>query len=213
MKRKKASSRKKKMRMLHVATKLPENNPAELYPHCLASWTAIKADKTHFATPPSIGIDTDLAALNTALEDAPGGGVVETAAIVGAAEKVRQDFAQLAPYVEGVLRALPAESVPPILAAILMYQSNAGARPPKAEIAGEAAGRDAVGSGAAHRPRGVRGRHLLLGGQHGSSELVARRAVRADALQRHRAHARGRCTTSASTCCCARVGCRTRRRW
>ncbi len=130
MSRKKASSPRKKMRMLHLATLLP-TEPQALYTHCLASWTRIKV---HFTAVPANTVDADLTALNTALGNGPGGSPADTAVIVAAAAKVRQDWKQVAAYVEGALLAGPIEAVPAILAEILMYESKVGLRAPKPEL-------------------------------------------------------------------------------
>ncbi len=134
MSRKKTSSPRRRLRTLHVATLLPPD-PQALYLRAFASWTGVKADKVHFANLPPNTLDVDLLALSNALEDGPSGGTVGTATIVGAAAQVRHGFKLLAPYVEGVLRALPIEEVPAILAEVLMFESNVGRRPPKPPLA------------------------------------------------------------------------------
>ncbi len=130
MSRKKIGSPRKKMRMLHVATLLPVD-PQALYTHCSASWTGIKA---RFTTLPANTVDADLLALSTALGNGPGGSPADTAVIVVAAAKVRQDWKQVAAYVEGALLAGPIEAAPAILAEILMYESKVGLRAPKPEL-------------------------------------------------------------------------------
>ncbi len=168
MSRKKISSPRKKMRMLHVATLLPVD-PQALYTHCMASWTGIKA---RFTTVPTNTVDADLLALNTALGNGPGGSPADTAVIVVAAAKVRQDWKQVAAYVEGALLAGPIEAAPAILAEILMYESKVGLRAPKPELQAKQPERHAVGRGAADRARGAVGCPLRVGAQRGRGELA-----------------------------------------
>jgi hypothetical protein len=139
MVRKKSGVPKQKPpKLLTVAAHLPKD-PQELYTHCSASWAAIKADPTDFATPypPGSQVEADLAALLKALQAVESGGTIETTAVRGAAAKVRQDFQMLVKYVQGVLRAGAIENAPGILANILMYVSNVGQRKPKAPFAVE----------------------------------------------------------------------------
>ncbi len=134
MSRKKTSTPRRKIRTLHVAALFPVE-PQAFYLRAQGSWNAIKADKVHFANVPANTLDANLLALSTALQTGEGGGSVDTAVIVAAVAKVRQDFSQITPYVEGALLALPIEQVPAILAEVLLYVSNIGKRPPKPPLA------------------------------------------------------------------------------
>jgi hypothetical protein len=120
---------------LIIAQHLPKDD-AELYQHCEAGWTAMKADTAHFPSPPSgPAMDTALANLAAALKDEPNGGPTETAAVKAAATAVRDLWGQIAKYAQTVLRTLPVEQVPPILADVLLYQSQAGKHGPKPPLA------------------------------------------------------------------------------
>ena len=132
----KSGSAPKRTKRTNVASLLPRS-PQPLYARCTAIWQAVKADTVHFTTPypPAAQIEGDLTALGTALQTAEGGDSAAKAAVTPAAQKVRQDFRQLREYVQGVLQGLPPEEVPPILAAILLYESMVGIRAPKPPLA------------------------------------------------------------------------------
>jgi len=116
---------------LNVATHLPTDDE-QLFTHCSAGWTAMKADTGHFPSPPMASqLDAALKALGDALTTAPNGGPVDRAAVKTAAAKVRGLWAQLAKYAQTVLRAIPVEDTPPILADVLLYKSASGAHKPK----------------------------------------------------------------------------------
>jgi hypothetical protein len=122
-------------RPLFLAEHLPAA-PAGLNVHCTAGWTAMKADTQHFPAPPATAeMDTALASLDAALKAQPNGGHVETAAVTAAATEVRALWGLNAGYAQKVLRTVPVEQVPPILAAVLLYQSQKGRKNPKPPIA------------------------------------------------------------------------------
>ncbi len=131
-----SAPKRTKQKRTNVASRLPRS-PQPLYTRCTAIWQAVKADTTHFASPypPATQIEGDLGTLGTALQAAEGGDSAAKAAVLAAAQKVRQDFRQLREYVQGVLQGLPPEEVPPILAAILLYESMVGIRAPKPPLA------------------------------------------------------------------------------
>jgi len=131
-----SAPKRTKQKRTNVASLLPRS-PQPLYTRCTAIWQAVKADTVHFTTPypPAAQIEGDLTALGTALQTAEGGDSAAKAAVVPAAQKVRQDFRQLREYVQGVLQGLPPEQVLPILVAILLYESKVGLRAPKPPLA------------------------------------------------------------------------------
>jgi hypothetical protein len=134
MARKKSGVPKQKApRLLNIATHLPDEEPA-LLTHCSASWGEVQKDTAHFGAQITAATGTltpALAALGLAVTNSEGGGPVETAELKAAAEQVRQAFNLMAKSLQPVLRGLPPDQVPAILANILMYASNVGARPPK----------------------------------------------------------------------------------
>jgi hypothetical protein len=132
---KKSGSPKKKPKATHVALYLPREVLA-LYARCMAIWTAMKADQVHFPSPyPSPNeIDADLAALFDALQEVEGGGQAAKTALLVAERKVRQTFELLGKYAQSVVRAGPAEDAPATIGGVLMYESNLGNRPAKAEL-------------------------------------------------------------------------------
>jgi hypothetical protein len=79
-------------------------------------------------------LDTALTALGTALRGEPNGGPVDTEAVKTAATTVRELWGLNARYAQNVLRKLPVEQVPPILANVLLYQSHSGKKAPKPPI-------------------------------------------------------------------------------
>jgi hypothetical protein len=136
---------KKKSKGPRIALHLPAAAQA-LYVRCMAILAAILADTVHFVTPypPVAELQADLAALAAALTKAAGGDPVATAALVVAADKVRQDFVLLGKYAESVVRAGPVEDAPAIISNVLMYESNAGQRPPKQELQAKPSGMSGV---------------------------------------------------------------------
>src|SRR5277367_597228 len=90
---------------VNVAADLP-TDPGDLYTRCFATWTAIKADAVHFATPnPAASVvDPALAALNAANQAAEGGNPAQKAAVRTAVRKVHTLWRQVCPYVQGILR-------------------------------------------------------------------------------------------------------------
>ena len=119
---------------LIIAEHLPRS-PADLEHHVGAGWTAMKADTTHFPSPPATTeMDTALTSLGTALMTTPNGAPTDAAAVRAAATAVRELWGLNARYAQKVLRALPVEQVPPILASVLLYQSQSGRRGPKPPI-------------------------------------------------------------------------------
>jgi hypothetical protein len=114
---------------------LPTDNE-QLFTHCSAGWSAMKADTVHFPSPPMAAqVDAALTELGQALPAAANGGTTEKEAVKTAAIKVRSLWSQLAKYVQTVLRAMPVEDALPILANVLLYKSNAGAHRPKPPLA------------------------------------------------------------------------------
>ena len=119
---------------LTIAEHLPRD-PADLYNHVEAGWTAMKADTTHFPSPPATAeLDTALTNLGAALKTVPNGAPTDTAAVKTAATTVRELWGLDARYAQKVLRTLPIEQVPPILANVMLYQSQVGKKPPKPPI-------------------------------------------------------------------------------
>jgi hypothetical protein len=126
--------KQKQQTPLIIAEYLPDN-PTDLYNHVEAGWTAMKADTTHFAAPPATSeLDNGLTSLGTALKDVPNGAPTDTAAVKTAETTVRELWGLNARYAQKVLRTLPIEQVPPILANVMLYQSQVGKKPPKAPI-------------------------------------------------------------------------------
>jgi hypothetical protein len=115
-----------------LALELPEH-PVDLQAHVAPMLDTLDNDKTHFlALAPQIAqAKTDNANLLTAIGVASTGGPVEHRKMLDAAETVRQDMRELKPLVQGILRKLPPDQVPAILAAILMHQSKIGTRHPQ----------------------------------------------------------------------------------
>ena len=125
----------RKPRPLKLAARLPDD-AQDLHDHCLAGWNNLKADTAHFASPPGgPQIEAALLGLGNALGAAPGGTPADKEAVNTAATKVRELWFPLVRYAEAVLRALPVEEVPPILANVLMYKSAAGTHKPKPPLA------------------------------------------------------------------------------
>ena len=119
---------------LIIAEHLPRD-PADLYNHVDAGWTAMKADTTHFPSPPATGeMDTAVTNLGLALKAGPNGAPTDTAAVTAAATAVRELWGLNARYAQKVLRTLPVEQVPPILANVMLYASQQGKKPPKPPI-------------------------------------------------------------------------------
>jgi hypothetical protein len=119
---------------LIVAEHLPTDS-SDLYNHVSAGWAGMKGDPAHFASPPATTeLDAALVNLGTALKGAPNGGPVDTATVTTAATAVRELWGLNARYAQKVLRTLPVEQVPPILANVMLYQSQVGKRPPKPPI-------------------------------------------------------------------------------
>ena len=119
---------------LIIAEHLPKA-PTDLENHVNAGWTAMKADTTHFPAPPATSeLDAALTGLGSALKTVPNGAATDTAAVRAAATTVRELWGLNARYAQKVLRALPVEQVPPILANVMLYASQAGRKPPKPPI-------------------------------------------------------------------------------
>ena len=119
---------------LVIAEHLPRD-PADLDNHVNAGWTAMKADTTHFPSPPATAeMDTALTNLGAALKAVPNGAATDTAAVKAAATAVRELWGLNARYAQKVLRTLPVEQVPPILANVLLYASQRGRKGPKPPI-------------------------------------------------------------------------------
>ncbi len=119
---------------LIIAEHLP-TDPAALGYHVGAGWTAMKADTTHFPSPPETAtLDTALTNLGNALNAVPNGGKTETATVKATATVVRELWGSNARYAQKVLRTLPVEQVPPILANVLLYRSQTGKKKPKPPI-------------------------------------------------------------------------------
>jgi hypothetical protein len=127
--------RERPPRPLILAQHLPQD-AVELNVHCTAGWTAMKADTAHFPTPPATAeMDTALSALDAALKAQPNGSHAQTAAVTAAATTVRGLWTLNSAYAQKVLRSLPVEQVPPVLATVLLYQSQQGKKGPKPPIA------------------------------------------------------------------------------
>ena len=119
---------------LIIAEHLPRD-PDELLNQVTAGWTAMKADPTHFPSPPeTTAMDTAITNLGTALKAVPNGSPTETAAVTAAATSVRDLWGLNARYAQTVLRTLPVEQVPPILKSVLLYASQRGKKGPKPPI-------------------------------------------------------------------------------
>jgi len=121
---------------LTLAGLLP-NTPEALQPHVATMLAALATDKDHF-TPIAADVasaQTDNGKLGDAIQAAKNGGEPEKQAMLAAERKVRQDVRELVPQVQGILRALPPDQVPAILANILLFQSHVGERPPKPPLA------------------------------------------------------------------------------
>jgi hypothetical protein len=119
---------------LIIAEHLPRD-PTDLYNHVGAGWIAMKADTTHFPSPTATTeMDTALTTLGTALKAVPNGAPSDTAAATAAATAVRELWGLNARYAQKVLRALPVEQVPPILASVMLYASQRGKKGPKPPI-------------------------------------------------------------------------------
>jgi hypothetical protein len=115
-----------------IAMHLPEH-PVDLQAHVGTVLDELDKDKSHFqALSPQIAqAKTDNGKLLGAIGAANNGGPIEHGAMLAAAETVKQDMRQLKPLVQGVLRTLPPDQVPAILATILMSQSKVGTRHPQ----------------------------------------------------------------------------------
>jgi hypothetical protein len=119
---------------LTIAEHLPRD-PADLHNHVAAGWTAMKADTTHFPAPPATGeLDTAVTSLAGALKAKPNGTPADTAAVTAAVTAVRDLWGLNARYAQKVLRAVPVEQVPPILASVMLYASQKGKKAPKPPI-------------------------------------------------------------------------------
>lgn len=119
---------------LVIAEHLPRD-PTDLYNHVEAGWTAMKADTTHFPSPPATTeMDTAVTNLGVALKAVPNGAATDTAAVKAAATAVRSLWGLNAKYAQKVLRTLPVEQVPPILANVMLYPSQRGQKGPKPPI-------------------------------------------------------------------------------
>ena len=119
---------------LIIAEHLPKPL-TDLSNHVGAGWTAMKLDTTHFPSPPATAeLDTALTNLGAALKAVPNGSSTDTAEVKTAATTVRELWGLNARYAQKVLRALPIEQVPPILANVMLYQSQVGKKPPKPPI-------------------------------------------------------------------------------
>jgi hypothetical protein len=134
----KKTKKPKPPRTPHVATHLPAD-ANDLETRCNAIWAAVQADTVHFPTasvyPPAPQINADLAGLKTALQEAEGGDPVAIVALRVAADKVRADFRLLGAYIDSVVRSGSLVDAPAIIAAVLLYESKVGTRPPKPELA------------------------------------------------------------------------------
>jgi hypothetical protein len=127
--------RKQRPKDTSVAAHLPIT-PDELQPHVATTCTALSADTRFAALKPQVDTTvTDNGTLATALQAAKNGGPVALEALVEADKAVRDDVKALVPGVQKILRGLPPDAVPGILAAILMYASHVGERPPKPPLA------------------------------------------------------------------------------
>ncbi len=119
---------------LNIAEHLP-TDPTDLDNHVEAGWAAMKLDTTHFPAPPATAeLDTALTNLGNALKAVPNGGPTDTATVKATATVVRELWGLNARYAQKVLRALPVEQVPPVLANVLLYASQAGRKKPKPPI-------------------------------------------------------------------------------
>ncbi len=119
---------------LIIAEHLPAD-PAALGYHVGAGWAAMKLDTAHFPAPPETAtLDTALTNLGNALNAVPNGGKTETATVKATATVVRELWGSNARYAQKVLRTLPVEQVPPILANVLLYRSQTGKKKPKPPI-------------------------------------------------------------------------------
>ena len=99
----------------------------------------MKADTTHFPAPTeTTELDNALTSLGAALKAVPNGAPTDTAAVKTAATTVRELWGLNAKYAQKVLRALPIEQVPPILANVMLYQSQVGKKAAEAADRGEA---------------------------------------------------------------------------
>ena len=80
---------------------------------------------------------TDNGKLGDTIQAEKNGGEAEKQAMLAAEKVVRQDVREIVPMVQGILRNVPPDQVPAILANILMFQSHVGERPPKAPLAAD----------------------------------------------------------------------------
>jgi hypothetical protein len=127
--------RKQKPKETTVAAHLPRSS-VELQPHVATMCTGLGNDPQFAPLKPQVDETvTDNGKLASAIQKAKTGGTVEQEALVEADKTVRDDVKALVPGVQKILRGLPPDQVPGILAAILMYASHAGERPPKPPLA------------------------------------------------------------------------------
>jgi hypothetical protein len=114
-----------------VALDLPAS-PVELQPHVATMLTELGNDQRFSSLATQIAqAKTDNGNLLIAIGAATNGGTIEHGKMLAAAEAVRQDMRTLRPLVQGVLRTLPPDQVPAILATLLMQQSKVGTRHPQ----------------------------------------------------------------------------------
>jgi len=113
------------------------SDAGELYTQCTASYANICNDTVHFPTPtpaPAV-MNPVLTNLGSCLKASLNGGPIEMEALRTSVHDVHTQWAQLVPYVQGVLRGMSVTQATPILANILMFLSKVGTRGPKPPIA------------------------------------------------------------------------------
>jgi hypothetical protein len=101
-----------------------------------ASWTIIKADTAHFATPfPSVAVmDGCVETLDSALASLEDGVAGAQAAVETAAREVRHNYGLLAGYVGSIARTMPPAQGAALIESVLMYVSAVGKRAPKGPL-------------------------------------------------------------------------------
>ena len=137
--------RPKPRRLLHIATHLP-TEPGPLLVHCKASWEGFTGDPEHFPTPhpPPAEIEAGLKDLGDALLEAENGGPSDKSALKAAADHLRDLWGQLGRYAQGVLRQTAPNDIGPILARVMMYESNVGTKRPKQPLEAQRGPRSGV---------------------------------------------------------------------
>jgi hypothetical protein len=133
----------------HLAANLPAD-PKDLYTQCTASWNGLEpltAPGALFANivPPPATITAQIKAVGDALPLAERGDATAVANLRAADDLLRATWMLVVKFCEFVLRKVPLEQIPTILAQIHMTTSGAGrGRAPKPPIAAKQVGQGAV---------------------------------------------------------------------